>query len=258
MAETVDPDTGCPAALPLASFNAEAHSWILVEDHSDLASSAPNPTELMQADGENVSANNDEKAGGIPSCFSEENSSELSDHVDDSDHDGSDSIAALATSELLASSWPPPLSMRSPADEADEAFLGETSAGDGLANGGTVDSHSKATAHEATCVKSLQPQPSEDCAYLDPPDFSKDKTLVSAPKNGQEPSKEFIRQLLRRSGWRTPLTVVAMLIASHTAAVLVGVLLGRQQNVVIAEQGAMLARRFSSGADGMHARLCFA
>lgn len=59
--------------------------------------------------------------------------------------------------------------------------------------------------------------------------------------------------------WAKPLTVIAVLLASHAAVFAVGVALGRQQDKssAVATEGC-LTRRFSSGAGGMHSRLCMA
>ena len=61
--------------------------------------------------------------------------------------------------------------------------------------------------------------------------------------------------------WGRPLTLAAVLIASHAVALLVGVALGRhlEQQWKASSQtcgDAFLTRRFSSGAGGQHARLC--
>ena len=62
--------------------------------------------------------------------------------------------------------------------------------------------------------------------------------------------------------WARPLALVAVLLASHAACVLLGVALGKAQSKCSAdaapESSAYLTRRFSSGAAGTHARLCVA
>jgi len=57
-----------------------------------------------------------------------------------------------------------------------------------------------------------------------------------------------------------PMTVVVVLLASHAAALLLGLAIGRGRAGVAPSPAAeyMLQRRFSSGPYGMHARLCSA
>jgi len=59
--------------------------------------------------------------------------------------------------------------------------------------------------------------------------------------------------------WGRPLALVAVLLASHAAVLLLGVVIGRQQQAASADRGgdAMLIRRFSSGPQGIHARLAW-
>ena len=61
--------------------------------------------------------------------------------------------------------------------------------------------------------------------------------------------------------WGRPLAILTLLVASHTAVLLIGMHVGRQMNGstgrgVASGQDAFLTRRFSSGASGIHARLC--
>jgi len=63
--------------------------------------------------------------------------------------------------------------------------------------------------------------------------------------------------------WARPLAIVAVLVASHAACILLGVALGKaaqskEVSCAAAAEGAYLTRRFSSGAGGTHARLCMA
>ena len=64
--------------------------------------------------------------------------------------------------------------------------------------------------------------------------------------------------------WARPFAVVAILVASHAACLLIGCAIGKAQSRIesatasAAADGAYLARRFSSGACGAHARICAA
>jgi hypothetical protein len=59
--------------------------------------------------------------------------------------------------------------------------------------------------------------------------------------------------------WGRPLAIVAVLLASHAAVLLLGVAIGRQQHATASTQSTepMLIRRFSSGPTGVHARLAW-
>jgi len=82
---------------------------------------------------------------------------------------------------------------------------------------------------------------------------------ASAPMKGEEANREEIFPLAAlwptaSPLWSRPLAIVAVLVATHAATLLLGVVLGRQ-HAAEPKTEECLARRFSSGPYGNHARL---
>mmetsp|Transcript_27315 Transcript_27315/g.45552 ORF Transcript_27315/g.45552 Transcript_27315/m.45552 type:complete len:223 (-) Transcript_27315:392-1060(-) len=218
---------GIPLTQPPSpkSFMAESHSWIIVEDGrpcDPTYSGAPVTSSMLTCMG-----NLDVHVGGsdapVPVVDTREpmaQSEELADGFASASVDNT-SLSVLAVSELICSAAPTP----SLCEE------------DGSAKSDDAES--------STC---------------DPP------MMLEGEPLGDIPIKHAVEELLKeppkRSFWGRPLATIAVLIASHAVALVIGMVIGRHTHTspvpAANEGGEMLARRFSSGATGYHARLCLA
>lgn len=237
-----------PSPSGTASFSAETHSWILVED-------APTPPEGLTPAASHETVG--DAARREPTASSCSDTADAAEGDEDEAHTPStppaeedELISALAVSEVLASTWPLPLT---------------TSSGMMVKAAGAACDASDAAAGEAegqlaaSCGADRAPV-SFDLGPLD-----LDPVFCSAP------AKQLLLdggalEKARQQLFRRPLVMMAVLIASHAAALLIGVYIGQQLSAPPAPEestatfgnGTYLARRFSSGPTGMHARLCAA
>jgi len=216
-------------------FIAEAHSWILVDD--ELFTGAPLDAQhhLMPS-----STRSSSPCQGSQDELSS-NASALSEATSD----------ALALSEILSSAvWPAPISdepLHTPFNTNDSC---STAAAPACAK--MVTSESPYMNATPACVKlAVATQASQA-----------ERSYADAACSPRELAEE--KQPLKRTSWRGTLTLASVLLASHTAVLLIGMIIGRQQSAALSEaeqaaiQSVTFARRFSSGADGVHARLCLA
>jgi len=189
------------AGLSNSSWDAAAHSWILIPDHED-------PQGVAAGDREGGAEEETSDPAPLHSSLTGQNAdrSGITDQDTEANvpYDPSiDASSSLACSELLTADW------------------GE----DGL----------------PALVHWLSSEPSSPKLQLN--------------------SVHDDAQFYNSSGWGRPLAVVAVLLASHAAALLLGIMIGRHHtssSESILVHGATLARRFSSGPFGTHARLCMA
>lgn len=205
------------------SFDAEAHDWILVEEDS-----IPPPSLADKAN--------------------QHNSTNLGDA--DTQHLGAPPNRELPRSALAASAY-------ALSNALTAIMLGRNYAADAVLDGAGGD-----------LLPPLSlPTPLSD----EPPPLSDE---CSCPSEMPAALSEFvdddavdIDKWDPRSAWGKPLAVVAVLIASHAAVLLLGVVIGRRlaDSATSVSSSASsqtptcsLPRRFSSGATGMHSRLCLA
>ena len=105
--------------------------------------------------------------------------------------------------------------------------------------------------------------PHRDCSNVQDENVQDDNQAFNTPfRELNKDDLDDVDWANPNSLWGKPLAMVAVLIASHAAVLLFGVVIGRRlsEAASVCPSGTCsnLTRRFSSGATGMHARLCLA
>jgi hypothetical protein len=263
--------TSSASASPLGSsstpdlFSPEHHSWILVPDHVPEGPPAAGNSEGTHAL-TGVSRPSSVPPGeldesGVSHPSPPDRPSHLALHSPPPLHENApagaeaspalgesilkegEAIAALAVSEILSNEWPtgpaPPPLTSSPlanSESAEQPFAFPS-----MLDGAEKPSHDD---NEKSC---------DECSASEEEDFPYFDACFL-------PWIDF--EIFTQSAfWRRPLTIAAVLIASHVAALVVGVAVGKHlqlchTSAAAEADGVYLTRRFSSGAAGQHARLC--
>lgn len=285
----------------LTEFSPEHHSWILVPDHALEAAAQAVAAAAVVAGAESSPALNevgtarelDESGMGQPAKQGDDGAvggnapakpHPLDDHTGPVEgsvrSEGSpalgasilqegEAIAALAVSEILSNEWPTtshttPSASAPFVSSADAANLPPPppSLGVSLARrlgalafpttlGGAKEG--KGAGERPACAGGDYFGNVPDDAYSEAGDDGLDLLGLLFPPSAWGGS------------WSRPLAIAAVLLASHAAALMVGIAIGRQLQLcssahssaaAASAQDVYLTRRFSSGASGQHARLC--
>jgi len=144
-----------------------------------------------------------------------------------------ETVAALAVSEILSPGCPLPGEHR--ALSSSDASCGSRTP--------TWEEDD-----ETGPVTQVAPPDTKACAHCG-------AALTTPPPDGEFDGQAFPLASLCAPLWSRPLAVVVVLVATHAATLLLGVVLGRSTHSTAAEGTECLARRFSSGPYGSHARL---
>ena len=260
------PPSPLGSSSALSDFNPVGHSWIMVSPEAVDVPSAEMPADALPlAVGEATDAPEPEpgEEDAVPPLPPIASSTPASPNML---RETGDIVASLAVSEILSaeSQWPLPLSQTSPP-------LAPLTCSDASYDEPAHLPYAENRACEARKLGALA-FPPPHCKDLS--DSTKEgccssvggRTAASEVASDAESEADAIDELLDPlvcwgQNWARPLALVAVLLASHAACLLLGVAIGKAQSKVEASSAAgdvYLARRFSSGGSGTHARLCMA
>lgn len=237
------------------TFSPEAHSWIMVPD-----ADVPLPVPGNHDGAPSLPLATEEAAVAASALLPLPSSTPASPTML---RETGDIVASLAVSEILSaeSAWPLPLSQTSPPLPLSccDASYDEPTAS---------TTYASERAAEARKLGALAYPPTDSqMGGCKAPGKVGQEGLTSSGTVGSETESEadmldLIDPLLcSLQTWARPLALVAVLVASHAACILLGVALGKAQSKeasLTMDSAPQLARRFSSGASGTHARLCVA
>lgn len=178
-----------------------------------------------------------------------------------------DIVATLAVSEILSaeSQWPLPLSLTSPLQPqpltCSDASYDEPSPPSHPVSADSARAEARKLGALAFPPIAADAAPAKgSCAADAPPAAAEEESDSESDTDLLDDILEPLVPCLQ--AWVRPLALVAVLVASHAACLLIGVALGKaqssQSSCAAAAEGAYLTRRFSSGPSGTHARLCMA
>jgi len=189
-----------------------------------------------------------------------------------------DAILAEALDELLADAWPLPLSRGLTPDDLRAHQTGTSLADRVSETPCAIFASASPEAEDSGLHKPMAPRssggairPPELSLSARPPFFVSDEPPVekeSAAETGARGEAPFEWVFQVRTSWGKPLALVAALLASHAAVLIIGIALGRRMTSLsdaTAQMGTnasntcgTFARRFSSGPQSMYTRLCYA